>query len=352
MSVLEKDIIFKILKNEKLSNEEITELCWLLNKDKYKERPVTIQEFISSDDFVHKKWSNIFPIWQKTLAELFPNPFIAPYNEILLKTADNCESNDLVIISILYDIYKLGCLKDPCTYYGLTPDTQIIMAIFSAVSSTCAVNWSELTAGIKSCPWIMEKLVDKRGLEKKYGSIIPVEVLPGVYIQTGSKFQPSMGKAIFDVLLDEHSFGSVNIKKTQKSYNELSSRIKIRFAAWMTNGNTPGHMFLISSPQNTEDFMQQRIEYVQKTNPNLTKIIQNIATWEADPRKDSDDKFIVFTGSKHREPCIYESETDIPIEEKDNLLYVPMRYYEEFKNDLLISIMNYGGRTPISKALL
>lgn len=255
-------------------------------------------------------------------------------------------------ISIIYDIYKLGCLKNPCTFYGLTPDTMIIMAIFSATSSTAAVNWSEVTTGIAACPWIMDKLVDKRGFERKNGSITPVEIIPGIFIQTGSKFQHSMGKAIYDGLMDEAAFGGANMKDAQKSYNELSSRIKTRFATWGTKGNTPGHLFLISSPKEAGDFMQTRIEETKKADAKLTKVMQNIATWEADPRKDSDDKFTVFIGNENKEPCIYEPDEDVPIDDLDDLIYVPMRYYEEFKKDLLISIMNYGGITTTSDMAL
>ena len=349
---MNKEDALKILKNERLSNEELSEMYWLLNKDQYKERPVTIQEFIKSDDFVHKKWPNIFPIWQETLAELFPNPFIAPYNEVLISAAAGSGKTVTATISVCYDIYKLGCLKDPCTYYGLTPDTQIIMAIFSATGSTAAVNWNEITTGIESCPWIMEKLVDKRGLERKIPPIIPVEIIPGIFIQTGSKFQHSMGKAIFDGIMDEAAFGGANMKDSQKSYNELSSRIKTRFSTWGTRGNTPGQLFLISSPKEAGDFMQHRIEETRKADSKLTKIMQNIATWDADPRKDSDDKFTVFVGNENKEPCIYEPDEEPPIEEMDDLLYVPMRYYEEFKKDLLISIMNYGGVTTTSDMAL
>lgn len=349
---MDSNNIIKTIKNEKLSKEELAELSWLLNCDQYKERPVTIQEFISSDDFVHKKWPNIFPLWQETLAELFPTPFNAPYNEVLISAAAGSGKTVTATISILYDIYKLGCLKDPCSFYGLTPDTMIIMAIFSATGSTAAVNWNEITTGIEACPWIMRRLVDKRGLEKKNGSIFPVEIIPGIYIQTGSKFQHSMGKAIFDGLMDEAAFGGANMKDAQKSYNELSSRIKTRFSNWGTKGNTPGHLFLISSPKEAGDFMQYRIEKSQEAGTKLTKVMQNISTWEADPRKDSDDKFTVFIGNENKEPCIYEPDDDIPIEEMDELLYVPMRYYENFKQDLLISIMNYGGITTTSDMAL
>ena len=495
---MDKSWAKKVLTNENLSIDEIAELSWILNSHLYKERPVTIEEFCSSDDFVHKKWPNIFPLWKKTLKELFPTPFNAPFNEVLISAAagagkclakgtpilmydgtiknvenvrvgdfllgpDNnarlvvslgqgkelmyrvilqdgsyfdcnkshilslkhCSTHDILninieeylkhkelyedykaykidkclydfeimklgigeyygftitpiqdnsldnmehcfvlgngivthntvtaTISVLYDMYKLGCLKDPCSFYGLTPDTMIIMAIFSATGSTAAVNWNDITTGIESCPWMMDKIVDKRGLEKKYGSIVPVEILPGIFIQTGSKFQHSMGKAIFDGLMDEAAFGGSNSKDAQKSYNELSSRMKTRFGTFSESGSLPGHLFLISSPKEAGDFMQYRIEKAKEAGSKYTKILQNIATWDADPRKDSEDKFTVFIGNENKEPCIYEPEADVPIEELDYLIYPPMRYYEEFKKDLLISIMNYGGITTTSDMAL
>lgn len=497
---MNKQDAYKILKNEKLTTEEIAELSWILNSHLYKERPVTIEQFYSSDDFVHKKWPNIFPLWKKTLKEIFPTPFNSPYNEILISAAagsgkclakgtevliygeekitkkvediivgdklvgpdgyprlvvslghgwelmyrvtleddsyfecnkshilslKHCYTQDILninieefirdqnlyedfqaykangelydfdieqldmgqyfgftivpiqnlyddgtdhcfvlgngivthntvtaTISVLYDMYKLGCLKDPCSFYGLTPDTMIIMAIFSATGATAAVNWNDITTGIENCPWMMDKLVDKRGLEKKHGSIVPVEILPGIYIQTGSKFQHSMGKAIFDGLMDEAAFGGSNMKDAQKSYSELSSRMKTRFSTYSERGNLPGQLFLISSPKEAGDFMQYRIEETKKADAKLTKIMMNISSWDSNPNNDSDEKFTVFIGNESKEPCIYEPDQDVPIEEMDYLIYPPMRYYEEFKKDLLISIMNYGGITTTSDMAL
>ena len=52
---MNKEQILKVLQNEKLSIEELNELLWMVNADQYTERPVTINEFISSTDFVAKK---------------------------------------------------------------------------------------------------------------------------------------------------------------------------------------------------------------------------------------------------------------------------------------------------------
>lgn len=345
---MNKEQVLKILKYEKLSNEELSELLWLVNKDMYYERPVTIEEFISSDDFVHKKWPNVYPIWQDTLKQIFPTPFTAPYNEILISAAAGAGKTVVATISNLYDMHKLGCLKDPCEFYRLGPKTMLIFAVFSATGSTAAVNWQDLTTGIELCPWINEKVVDRKGLEKKSGSLVPVEILPGIYIQTGSRFQHSMGKAIFDGLMDEAAFGGDNIKEAQKTYDELSSRMATRFRSYSKSGNLPGHLFLISSPKEAGDFMQYRIDTALKSGSKRVLVKKNISSWDANPANDSDDKFTVFVGNEFKEPKIYEEDEQPSIEDMDYLIYPPMSYYDNFKMDILGSIMNYGGVTTIS----
>ena len=136
---MNKDSIIKTINNEKLDTNELAELFWLLNKDQYKERPVTIEEFYSSKEFVAEKWPNIFPLWKKTLKEIFPTPFNAPYNEVLISAAAGSGKTVTATLSMLYDIYKLGCLKNPCEFYQLSPGTMIIMAIFSATAAAAGV---------------------------------------------------------------------------------------------------------------------------------------------------------------------------------------------------------------------
>ena len=345
---MDKEKLIQTLKHENLSNVEVGELLWMINKDCYKEKPVTINEFLDSSSFVKKKWPNVYPIWRKTLNEIYPTPFTAPYNEILLSAAAGAGKTVSATIGNLYDMYKLGCLKDPCSYYNLGPGTMLIFAVFSATGSTAAVNWQDLTTGIELCPWLNDKVVDRRGLEKKNGSLVPVEILPGIFIQTGSKFQHSMGKAIFDGLMDEAAFGGDNIKVAQKTYDELSSRMATRFRAYSKTGNLPGHLFLISSPKEASDFMQYRIERAESTGSKFTLIKKNISSWDANPANDSDDKFTVFVGNEFKEPKIYAENEQPSFEDIDYLIYPPMSYYDNFQMDLLGSIMNYGGVTTIA----
>lgn len=347
-----KETLENILKFENLSLAEVTEINWMLDKHLYKEKPVTIMEFIDSDDFVHGKWDNVFPIWRNLLKEIYPSPFVTPYNEIIISAAAGAGKTTVATVGILYDMYRLGCMKNPCSLSGLANDTMLIFAVFSATGSTSVVNWQDITTGIEKCPWLNEKVVDRRGLEKKNGSLVPVEILPGIFIQTGSKFQHSMGKAIFDGLMDEAAFGGDNIKEAQKTYNELSSRMATRFRPYAKSGNLPGHLFLISSPKESTDFMQHRIDVATKANSKFTMIKKNISSWEANPANDSDEKFTVFVGNDTKEPKIIEENDKVSIDDMDYLIYPPMSYYEDFRKDLLGSIMNYGGVTTVSDVSL
>ena len=61
------------------------------------------------------------------------NMNVKEVNDMLM--AEYMEKN----IGNTYDMYKLGCLKDPCAFYGLAPDTMLIFAIFSATGTTAVV---------------------------------------------------------------------------------------------------------------------------------------------------------------------------------------------------------------------
>ena len=79
-------------------------------------------------------------------------------------------------------------------------------------------------------------------------------------------------------------------------------------------------------------------------------IKKNISSWDANPANDSDDKFTVFVGNEFKEPKIYEENESPSFEDIDYLIYPPISYYDNFKMDILGSIMNYGGVTTIADA--
>lgn len=256
-------------------------------------------------------------------------------------------------IGMLYNIYKCGCLKKPALFFGLAPNTKLIFAVFSAnLALSGDVNWGDLTTAIKEMPWFKDKIVDKKGLDKKNGSLVAVEVLPQIYIQMGSRFGHGMGKALMEVLIDEAAFQQEKSGQAQKTYNETSSRMFTRFANYSKRGELPGHLWLISSPKDATDFLQQQIDAAKESNSATTLIMDSIASWEANPANDSDDKFMMFIGNEFKEPHVVEDDEIISEDEMDYIIYPPMRFYDAFKRNPIANIMNLGGVRTVSTASL
>lgn len=485
-----------------LSIDEMSELIWQANAHLYNERPVSIQEFLNSPNFLGNIYPNIYPLWRNTLYKLFPSPFTSPYNEVIIsasagsgkclgkgtpilmydesiKNVEDVEIGDVLMgpdetprfvmsrtrghelmykvtfedgtfftcnkshilsvknrstldivnvniedylkdvddywhaeyfgykfkdstlykftieplqddeyygftltdksqsithntencfvlgngivthntttatVGMLYNIYKCGCLKQPAAFYGLAPNTKLIFAVFSAnLALSGDVNWGDLTTAIKEMPWFQGKIVDQKGLDKKNGSLVAVEVLPQIYIQMGSRFGHGMGKALMEVLIDEAAFQQEKSGQAQKTYNETSSRMFTRFASYSKRGELPGHLWLISSPKDATDFLQQQIDAAKESNSPSTLIMDNIASWEANPANDSPDKFMMFIGNEFKEPHVIEDDEEISEDDLDYIIYPPMRFYDAFKRNPIANIMNLGGIRTVSTASL
>ena len=485
-----------------LSIDEMSELIWQANAHLYNERPVSIQEFLNSPNFLGNIYPNIYPLWRDTLYKLFPSPFTSPYNEVIIsasagsgkclgkgtpilmydesiKNVEDVEIGDVLMgpdetprfvmsrtrghelmykvtfedgtfftcnkshilsvknrstldivnvniedylkdvddywhaeyfgykfkdstlykftieplqddeyygftltdksqsithntencfvlgngivthntttatVGMLYNIYKCGCLKQPAAFYGLAPNTKLIFAVFSAnLALSGDVNWGDLTTAIKEMPWFQGKIVDQKGLDKKNGSLVAVEVLPQIYIQMGSRFGHGMGKALMEVLIDEAAFQQEKSGQAQKTYNETSSRMFTRFASYSKRGELPGHLWLISSPKDATDFLQQQIDAAKESNSPSTLIMDNIASWEANPANDSPDKFMMFIGNEFKEPHVIEDDEEISEDDLDYIIYPPMRFYDAFKRNPIANIMNLGGIRTVSTASL
>jgi hypothetical protein len=246
-------------------------------------------------------------------------------------------------------MYKLGCLLDPRAYYSLDATTKIVFALFSANLALAGdVNWSKICEALTESPWFMERMIDKKGLHRKSGSLNTVYVLDNIGIQMGSQFQHTMGKAIFGALMDEASFQRDKSQQAQKTYNELSSRMASRFIE--AGGRIPGHLWLASSPKDATDFLQSRIDASKDTSGTL--ILNNISAWDVRPHLLAGGTFQVFVGNTNKDARIIEENEKIPAEDLNDIIDVPNTYKDRFKRDLLISIMNYAGIRIHSDAAL
>lgn len=336
-------------KIEQLDVSSLGEVLYMMHKSEYKEKPVTIRQFYEDDYYLGKSFNNVYKYWQDILDDIYPTPFYSPYYEIILSAATGTGKTTLSTIGLLYDMYKLGCLKDPRGQYGLDQTTKIVFGLFSANLTLAGdVNWTKICEALLDSPWFDERMMDRRGLKKKAGSLNLVYVLDNIGIQMGSRFQHTMGKAIFGAVLDEASFQQDKSQQAQKTYSELSNRMASRFVD--TTGSTPGHLWLASSPKDATDFLQERID--KSKDSKGIKIINNIASWDVKPKLLDNGTFSMFIGNTSKDARVIEENDKIEPDEEPFIIQVPNVFKDRFRRDPLISIMNLAGIRTVSDIAL
>jgi hypothetical protein len=100
--------------------------------------------------------------------------------------------SNIAAVILLYDLYKLLCLRSPQSYYGLTPTTKIVLAIFNiTLDLVGAVGLQIWTDNIASSPFFQE-IIDFNPRSPE-----AIKFPKNIDIVVGSRFKHSLGSAVF-----------------------------------------------------------------------------------------------------------------------------------------------------------
>lgn len=339
----------------KMSQKEVDDLIWELEKDQYDERPVDIDTFIEDPDFLgehlldEKTGNNIiFEFWREKLRQIYPSPFYNRYSEVLVMLGIGNGKSTISNISCLYEIYRLLCLKNPQSYHRLMKSTIITFVVFSAKKYIAEnVNWPQLKQAFEDSPWfctncpiVNEDDGKKVALDKDNCVTLP----KGLAIQLGSKEDHTLGRAVIWGVVDEANFQNNTSMQAFNSYNAISQRRTSRFKH---GKNVPGVLWIVSSPKSDLDFVAQRMES-QKNIP-TTLIIKDIPSWEikVDPTR-SGETFKLFIGDNTRDPQIIGPTDNVEDFSPTKVLDVPIEFRVNFEQDLVKAIMDIAGRSCVS----
>ena len=101
----------------------------------------------------------------------------------------------MAVLCILYQLYRMMCLKDPYLHYGLQPIDKITFAFINITMDAAAgVGWQKCQELLQNSPWFM-----KNG--SLSGSTNIVWVPPnGIDLLYGSLPRHILGRAVFSCL--------------------------------------------------------------------------------------------------------------------------------------------------------
>ena len=244
-------------------------------------------------------------------------------------------NSSVTSVSIAYEIYRLLMLKDPNKYYNLLDVDTIVFMLFAATQGTAQdVNWGYISNILAVSPFFIDNL-DFKETKAQF-----IELTPHIGIQIGSRAHKALGKAVLSAVLDEGNFGLIQ-DQVKNTYNAIMRRRGSRFKQGF---KTPGIVWLVSSPQTGEDFINERIKKAEGNDKIL--VVDNVPIWEVKAEKVQycGETFPVFLGDEVQDPQILESDEVSKNFPADLIINVPVEYRTDFESDLLDAIRDIAGR--------
>ena len=197
LSEEERKLVLNIL--EEYSNSGKSEKYDNLIYEDYEEIPVTIEEFLHNPKYLGKGLINeegkftVFPYWENLLKEIFPDPLKpAKYNTLALTGSIGIGKSFIAVITGLYELYRMLCLKDPYLHYGLQPIDKITFAFMNiTMDAAKGVAWDKCQQLLQSSEWFMSKGNVSKGNNPTWSPPKGIELI------YGSQSRHIIGRAVY-----------------------------------------------------------------------------------------------------------------------------------------------------------
>ena len=238
----------------------------VLEDDEFEERPVSIEEFVTSKDFLNlpplseNQYTMLRAMTQiykrETLEKIYGKEegtkiYKQTCNEVIFQLGKGSGKDYTSTIACSYVVYLLLCLKDPARYYG-KPSGDAIDIINIAINAEQAkrVFFKGFLTRIKKCSWFQGKYEDK---------VASVEFDKAITVHSGHSQRESWeGYNVIVVVLDEISgfelestSGHDQAKTADAIYKMYRGSVASRFPDF-------GKLILLSFPRFKNDYIQQK----------------------------------------------------------------------------------------------
>lgn len=357
LSPEERALALEILRE--YSQEGFSSLLEDLKYSDFEEVPVDIMTFISEDrylgrglysvdEFTGERKCTVFPYWIDKLKEIFPDNLTTRYNTIVLTGSIGLGKSFIAVICQLYLLYRMMCLKDPYTYYGLQPIDKITFSMLNVtLEAAQGVGWDKMQQLLQSSDWFMER--GNMNASRTNPQWMPPK---GIELVFGSSNRHVVGRALFSNFSDEVNFGvGNNVEKQKAKLKKMISQIDARMISRFGKGTYLPTMNIIASSKDSEQaFMESYIE-MKRQNESKTTLIVDEPQWIVRNDKGSPDdpgSFYVAVGNKflaHELLPVNVTEAEVQAYREKGyfMLKVPPIYREAFEDNIDLALTDNAG---------
>lgn len=344
MSNPEKAYLRKYL--DDLRDTGTSEMVKKLIEADYRWEPVSMQQFLEDPYYLGGSTKELFPKCKEMLVSIFDQN--RPPLEVILGGAIGWGKTTAAAVGMVYDMYKMGCLRNPHEFYGIMGGAKIVFALYSVSKDQAADSaFSKIISWMDTSPYFREKM-PRVGNHTTRALFRNCPIL----LITGSQEIHSIGKDMFSFLMDEANFltakgGDDEQSRANAIYVNAKDRLRSRF---MDNeGEIPGKMWLISSKRTHASFLESHIAE-SKDKGDISEgrtMLFEYSQWAVrDPARFKKPKFRVEVGDR-----IYPSKILAPGEDARpgaEVIEVPGEYREPFEKDIDSGLRNMAGIATVS----
>ncbi len=172
---------------------------------------------------------------------------------------------------MLYLLYRMLCLKDPYSYYGLMPNDKITFSMLNVtLEAASGVGWDKIQQMIQASPWFMRHgTLNASRTNPKWQPEKHIELI------FGSSNRQVVGRALFSNFSDEVNFGiSNNVEKQKAKLLKMIGQIDARMISRFGKGTYLPTVNIIASSKDTEQsFLDSYINTKRQNESKTTMII-------------------------------------------------------------------------------
>lgn len=306
----------------------------------YRWLPVSMEQFIDDPEYLGAYTKDLFPACRAALIETFDTD--REPVEVILGGSIGWGKTTLAAVGLLYDVYRIGCLRNPHEFYGLMPGAKIAFAIYSTSKEQAADSaFGKLLTWVEGSPYFKSRM-------PKVGKLTTKMVFSQspVLIMTGSQEVHAIGKDMFAFLLDEANFLTAKTKaegeegRAYAIYNNAKNRLKSRFG--QAGGRIPGKVWLISSKRTHASFLENHVAASKNDISDGSARLYEYSQWEVrKPSAYTMPKFRVEIGDRIIPSRILKEHEDP--RDGAQVIVVPGEFRKNFENDLDGSLRDIAG---------
>lgn len=315
---------------------------------KYKWKPVGVEEFVVSKDYLDKA-GEIYPEVLRNLIEINSGK----YHELVATGGIGSAKTTLALYSLAYQLYLMSCLRNPHELFGLDSASEILLIFQSINAKISKASYDRFQSMIEHSPYFQNHFPHNKDMKSKLVFPHRIEVVPISGAETGA-----IGQNVVGGLIDELNYMSV-VERSKQSvdkgtydqavalYNSIARRRKTRF---MKAGSMPGLLCLVSSKRYPGQFTDMKEEEAKNDE---SIFIYDKRVWEVKPEGTfSGLTFDVFVGDESRKPKVLTPEDSVSDEDRHLVMQIPVEFREDFDGpgaDIINALREIAGVSTLAR---